>query len=101
VLSERLVLLAENLVAKAVQLVYAELVGQFGRLVDEEGRPVLHAVFGLGKLGGVALGYASDIELLCRGTWAGIVRGRARTYKGAGKWDVSEMTISTHTMVHT
>ena len=63
-LSERLVFLAENLVATATRLVYQELVRLYGRPLDERGNDVPHAVFGLGKLGGVALGYASDIELL-------------------------------------
>lgn len=63
-LSERLVRLAENLVAAATRLIYADLARQYGEPRDEQRRPVRHAVFGLGKLGGVALGYASDIELL-------------------------------------
>lgn len=64
VLSDRLVSLAENLVAAAVRLAYADLIRQYGQPLDEEGQPATYAVFGLGKLGGVALGYASDIELL-------------------------------------
>jgi glutamate-ammonia-ligase adenylyltransferase len=59
ILSERLVLLAENLVSAAAQFVYSELVRKHGT-PDNPG----FALFGLGKLGGVALGYASDIELL-------------------------------------
>ncbi|MGD1276380.1 MAG: hypothetical protein ABR964_04050 [Tepidisphaeraceae bacterium] len=63
-LSERLVFLAENLVAAASRLVHEELVRLYGRPRTAAGRDVGFAVFGLGKLGGVALGYASDIELL-------------------------------------
>ncbi|MEX0744865.1 MAG: hypothetical protein WD118_04620 [Phycisphaeraceae bacterium] len=74
-LSAHLTALAENLVAVATRLVYQDLVRSFGRprfdtldtaFVDS--KTVAHAwpwaVFGLGKLGGVALGYASDLELL-------------------------------------
>lgn len=64
ILSQRLVFLAENLVGFAVRLVYAELVRLYGVPRDEKRRETGFAVFGLGKLGGVALGYASDIELL-------------------------------------
>ncbi len=64
ILSQRLVLLAENLVGVASKLVYGELVRLYGRPRDEKRRDTDYAIFGLGKLGGVALGYASDIELL-------------------------------------
>jgi glutamate-ammonia-ligase adenylyltransferase len=64
ILSERLVFLAENLVAAACGMVYAELVRLYGKPRDPRRAPVGFAVLGLGKLGGVALGYASDIELL-------------------------------------
>jgi glutamate-ammonia-ligase adenylyltransferase len=64
ILSQRLVLLAENLVGVASRLVYGELVRLYGRPRDEKKRDTDYAIFGLGKLGGVALGYASDIELL-------------------------------------
>ena len=64
ILSERLVFLAENLVSAASRLAHAELVRLYGRPRDEKGQSTGFAVFGLGKLGGVALGYASDIELL-------------------------------------
>ncbi|MGD0460992.1 MAG: hypothetical protein ABSB74_00745 [Tepidisphaeraceae bacterium] len=64
ILSERLVFLAENLVAAASRFVYVELVRLYGMPRDTRGDPVGFAVLGLGKLGGVALGYASDIELL-------------------------------------
>ncbi len=63
-LSERLVFLAENLVATACRLVFTELTRLYGTPLDAKKHPVSYAVFGLGKLGGVALGYASDIELL-------------------------------------
>ncbi|HEX4053207.1 MAG TPA: hypothetical protein VHX86_02985 [Tepidisphaeraceae bacterium] len=79
ILSERLVFLAENLVAAACRLVHAELVRLYGKPRDARRAPVGFAVFGLGKLGGVALGYASDIELLflfeADGTTGGGMRG--------------------------
>ena len=64
ILSERLVFLAENLLAAASRRVYAELVRLYGQPRNERGQETGFAIFGLGKLGGVALGYASDIELL-------------------------------------
>ncbi len=64
ILSERLVFLAENLVAAACGMVHAELVRLYGKPRNARRAPVGFAVLGLGKLGGVALGYASDIELL-------------------------------------
>jgi glutamate-ammonia-ligase adenylyltransferase len=62
-LSERLVFLAENLVATASRVVYLELVRLYGNPRNGK-KGIGFAIFGLGKLGGVALGYASDIELL-------------------------------------
>ncbi|HEY7090478.1 MAG TPA: hypothetical protein VH518_20440, partial [Tepidisphaeraceae bacterium] len=64
-LSERLVLLAETLLAASARLVHKELVRLYGQPREENDRAdVSYAIFGLGKLGGVALGYASDIELM-------------------------------------
>ena len=63
-LSRRLTLLAENLVATSARLVYEDLVNRYGHPKTEDHRRAQYAVFGLGKLGGVALGYASDVELL-------------------------------------
>ncbi len=71
-MSYRLTMLAEHLVATAARLVYEDLAKTHGEPKDERGVPVPYAVVGLGKLGGIALGYASDIELLF-------------TYGGAGK----------------
>ncbi len=64
VLSERLTLLAETVVNKAAELVYTLLVNAFGRPRTIAGLEAEYAVLSLGKLGGAALGYASDIELL-------------------------------------
>ncbi|MEJ2024589.1 MAG: glutamate-ammonia-ligase adenylyltransferase, partial [Deltaproteobacteria bacterium] len=64
VLSERLTRLAEIIVNRAVKLIYRDLVERFGRPKSVAGLEVKHAVMGLGKLGGAALGYASDIDLL-------------------------------------
>jgi glutamate-ammonia-ligase adenylyltransferase len=78
-LSERLVFLAENLVATACRLVFMELKRLYGQPQDAKKHPVNYAIFGLGKLGGVALGYASDIELLFLydgdGSTSGGIRG--------------------------
>ncbi len=63
-LSERLTWLAENVVRTATEIVYEHLVERYGRPLSVAGLEARYAVFGLGKLGGADLGYASDIELL-------------------------------------
>jgi glutamate-ammonia-ligase adenylyltransferase len=63
-LARRLTALAEAVVEAAAGLAYDRLVEQYGEPRLESGARAKWAVFGLGKLGGAALGYASDIELL-------------------------------------
>lgn len=63
-LSHRLTRLAEVVVRAAYQLAWQEMTARFGAPRSAAGLPVEYAIFGLGKLGGSALGYASDIELL-------------------------------------
>ena len=77
-LSVRLTMLAEGLVATATRLVHDDLVRMYGRPVAEGGEGAGHAVFGLGKLGGMALGYASDLELLFVYRAAGQTEGGER-----------------------
>ena len=62
--AERLTRLAEAVVAVSVDLAYHELKARHGEPQTVAGLPAAYAVFGLGKFGGAALGYASDIELL-------------------------------------
>ncbi len=63
-LSERLSSLAEIVISTAASLTYDDLVNRYGQPQTVAELPAHYAVFGLGKLGGAALGYASDIELL-------------------------------------
>ncbi|MEI7435198.1 MAG: glutamate-ammonia-ligase adenylyltransferase [bacterium] len=63
-LAEPLTRLAEAVVTTASSLVYSELVSRHGRPRTVAGIEARYAICGLGKFGGVALGYASDIELL-------------------------------------
>jgi [glutamine synthetase] adenylyltransferase / [glutamine synthetase]-adenylyl-L-tyrosine phosphorylase len=65
VFSDELADLAEVVLAAALALAHAALHERYGtpRLVD--GCPCAFALFGLGKLGGRELGYASDMEILC------------------------------------
>lgn len=63
-LAEPLSRVAEQVVGCAVSHVYDACVEKFGKPRTTAGQVTRMAVFGLGKLGGVALGYASDIELL-------------------------------------
>ena len=63
--SRSLTLLAEAVVATAFALAEKQLSRRYGLPRTVAGIEVPWAVLGLGKLGGQALGYASDIELLC------------------------------------
>lgn len=63
-LSHRLTRLAEVVVARAFRIAWHELAARYGEPRTAGGLPAEYAVFGLGKMGGSALGYASDIELL-------------------------------------
>ena len=63
-LSRRLTALAEAVVDQAFTFAVRTLARRHGEPRTVAGLPVRHAVLGLGKMGGVALGYASDIELL-------------------------------------
>ncbi|MCU0595281.1 MAG: glutamate-ammonia-ligase adenylyltransferase [Desulfobacterota bacterium] len=56
--------LAEQVVDEGAGMVYADLTARFGRPRTVAGLEVKYAILGLGKLGGAALGYASDLELL-------------------------------------
>ena len=63
-LATRLTRLAEKVVNTASMLVYNDLVRKFGAPETVAGLRARYAIFGLGKLGSAALGYASDLELL-------------------------------------
>ena len=63
-LSRKLTALAEAVVNAAVRLIWNGLAARYGLPRSFAGLPAQHAILGLGKLGGQALGYASDIELL-------------------------------------
>ncbi len=63
-LSHRLTTLAEAVVREAYHLAWNELIQTYGTPNSVAGMSAEYAVFGLGKLGGSALGYASDIELM-------------------------------------
>ncbi len=63
-LSHRLTKLAEVVVDCAFALAWETVTRRYGRPRSAAGLPAQYAVFGLGKMGGSALGYASDIELM-------------------------------------
>ncbi len=63
-MSERLTALAEVVVSRAAAQVFEDLRAEHGTPRADDGAEAKYAVFGLGKLGGAALGYGSDIELL-------------------------------------
>jgi glutamate-ammonia-ligase adenylyltransferase len=63
-LARGLTRLAETVVNTAARIVYEALTRRFGRPRTVAGLEAKYAILGLGKLGGAALGYASDLELL-------------------------------------
>jgi len=63
-LANHLTFLAEQIVRQSVRLLYDHLAGRYGRPRTVAGLEARYAVLGLGKFGGAALGYASDIELM-------------------------------------
>lgn len=65
--SDRLTLIAESIVQRALELAWGQITEQFGTPMCEEGahrRPVNICAVGYGKLGGQELGYASDLDLV-------------------------------------
>ena len=74
-LSDRLTRLAEGVVAAALRLAYGGLAARFGSPGTVAGMEARHAVLGLGKFGGAALGYASDLELLLVYSDSGVTQG--------------------------
>ena len=65
--SDRLTEIAELIVEHAIELGWRQIVAQFGTPLCGEGaarRPVNICVVGYGKLGGMELGYSSDLDLV-------------------------------------
>jgi glutamate-ammonia-ligase adenylyltransferase len=63
-LAERLTALAEHVVAAAASFAHEHLARRYGIPRSAAGLQARFTILGLGKLGGAALGYASDIEFL-------------------------------------
>ncbi len=63
-LAEHLTILAEQVVKAASRFAYELLLEKYGKPRAVAGLEATYAILGMGKLGGAALGYASDIELL-------------------------------------
>jgi glutamate-ammonia-ligase adenylyltransferase len=65
--SDRLTDIAELIVERAMQLSWQQMTAQFGVPMCDDGsgrRPVRVAAAGYGKLGGMELGYSSDLDLV-------------------------------------
>ena len=65
--SDRLTEIAELIVQHAIELGWRQIAAQFGTPMCGEGhdrRPVTICVVGYGKLGGIELGYSSDLDLV-------------------------------------
>ncbi|MGE3537084.1 MAG: hypothetical protein AB7N91_06545 [Candidatus Tectimicrobiota bacterium] len=67
--------LAEVILAGAFRIARQALQSRYGVPLLPDGQPCALALFGLGKLGGRELGYASDLELLCVYSGAGQTSG--------------------------
>ncbi|MDB9822172.1 glutamate-ammonia-ligase adenylyltransferase [Deltaproteobacteria bacterium] len=63
-LAKRLTDLAELIIKTVSKIIYDDLVERYGNPKSIGGLECHYAIMGLGKLGGAALGYASDIETL-------------------------------------
>ena len=63
-LSGKLTALAELIINRTADIIYEDMSNQYGRPKTESGHDVKYAIMGLGKLGGEAIGYASDLELM-------------------------------------
>ncbi len=64
ILAEQLTMLAEIIINVTAEIVYDSMIRRYGIPRTAAGLEAKYAVLGLGKMGGAALGYASDIELL-------------------------------------
>lgn len=93
-LAERLTRLAECVVAAALELAAAALRPQFGIPRTLGGIDARLAVVGLGKFGGGALGYASDIELMFVYGDQGTTTGPQRVANGEYFERLAQETVS-------
>ena len=62
--SDRLSELAEVIVEKAVDMAWSQIEDRHGVLCDAESKPAPFGVIAYGKLGGLELGYTSDLDLV-------------------------------------
>jgi len=62
--SDRLTDVAELIIERALELAWRQITAQFGVPTCGDGRPVNVAAIGYGKLGGMELGYSSDLDLV-------------------------------------
>jgi glutamate-ammonia-ligase adenylyltransferase len=62
--SDRLTDVAELIIERALELAWRQMTAQFGVPTCGDGRPVNVCAVGYGKLGGMELGYSSDLDLV-------------------------------------
>ena len=62
--SDRLTDVAELIIERAMELGWRQITAQFGVPTCGDGRPVNVCAVGYGKLGGMELGYSSDLDLV-------------------------------------
>ena len=75
-LATRLTSLAEIVICAATDIIFDHMAEKYGKPKTVAGLPAHYSLLGLGKLGGAALGYASDMELLLAYSDQGHTDGR-------------------------
>lgn len=64
VVSDHLTEIAEVVLRRVVEIAWSRMVQRYGRPLLRDGRTASFAVVGYGKLGGIELGYGSDLDLV-------------------------------------
>lgn len=92
--SEELTELAELVVGKALELAWGQLVASHGKPKTEDGTTSEWVVAGLGKFGGIEMGFASDIEMMLIYSGNGRTDG-ADSVSNAAFFDQMVSTVAT------
>ncbi len=82
VFSHELSELARLVIRTTTYLIYDYLVAQYGHPMSDVGIPTRYALLGLGKFGGSAMGYASDLEVMLVYEGAGCTKGAVSISNG-------------------
>jgi len=93
--------LADEVLRAAFDLVHQSMVRRSGRPIDRDtGEAARLAVFGLGKLGGRELGYASDLDIVFVFSGAGHTDGRRQLDNGVFMTRLAQRLVSSLHALH-